>query len=699
MDSAISDFIKTCDKCQKTRTDVHPKPDLLTPLPICTEPNQRIHADLFGALVTSGRNKKYILCMTDACTKYVELVALPNKEAETVADAIFSHWICRFGIPVEVITDQGKEFCNKLTDELFQLMEMKHGRTSAYHPQCNAQAEVANKTIAKFLRNQVDTSTLNWEIFLPPLMFSYNTSFHRTIQTAPFFLTFGQNAVQPDFDQNNLQEKFIQENTPEEKFQILQEARQMAWRNAAHQQTVNQEVYDRKAAPHTFMKNQWVLEKSFDYLHKNTKLAAKYKGPFQILRILPHNNVEIRISERRKSIVHANKLKPYHSKGEFQTFEDYFPDQTFDFEKQGGEQKPKNYFNEEKDFTENNFESPEEQKFGEEKAESESTEELPPPKRGRGRPRKTEKKTFPTLKDIDERYQLRSRKREGNTQQNQYEESESENQEGEEWIKAMIRRDIERRVRVMQSQYTPPAQVQLIKINYLSQINPFITECRKIIKACPKGVIKENYPNWNDNQIINYWWSGDINEGPDDPNLISLADHPYLPSSIFGNQNQPVLLEARPVQGPQLEAQPAVRPEAVALDPPNILEAQTLDINENLFEDEDGDDFFSPPSSPAPSTTTATNTQSAGGGDTRVGTPVSTRTSAGFVLSNVRPALLTAPFRDACQMSDFNPDERAFFQEAFYSNRGDAELLSQTGRETRSNPSGLRSYLKKTFKK
>ena len=50
--------------------------------------------------------------------------------------------------------------------------------------------------------------------------------------------------------------------------------------------TVNQEVYDRKAAPHTFMKNQWVLEKSFDNLHKNTKLAAKYKGPFQIVRIL-----------------------------------------------------------------------------------------------------------------------------------------------------------------------------------------------------------------------------------------------------------------------------------------------------------------------------------------------------------------------------------------------------------------------------
>ena len=189
-----------------------------------------IHADLFQSLVTSGRHKKYILFMTDTCTKNVELVALPNKEAETIADSIFLHWISRLGIPAEIITDQGKEFSNKLTDKLFQLMEIKHSRTSAYHQQCNAQAEVANKTIAKFLRNQVDTSTLNWEMFLPPFMFSYNTLFHRTIQISPFFLTFGQNASQPFFNQEKVQCQFWKENTTEEQFQILQEAHQMAWK-------------------------------------------------------------------------------------------------------------------------------------------------------------------------------------------------------------------------------------------------------------------------------------------------------------------------------------------------------------------------------------------------------------------------------------------------------------------------------------
>jgi hypothetical protein len=70
-------------------------------------------------------------------------------------------------------------------------------------------------------------------------MFSYNTSFHRTIQTLPFFLTFGQNASQPFFDQEKVQSQLWQEKIPKEEFQILQEACQMAWRNAAHQQAIN----------------------------------------------------------------------------------------------------------------------------------------------------------------------------------------------------------------------------------------------------------------------------------------------------------------------------------------------------------------------------------------------------------------------------------------------------------------------------
>ena len=122
MDQDIQTHLKTCQKCQLRRTREQTKPALLSPLPQITQPNQRIHADLFGFLVVSGRGKKYILCITDAFTKYVELVAIDNKEAATVAEAIFEKWFCRYGIPMEIVTDGGKEFCAKVSEEVIKRM-------------------------------------------------------------------------------------------------------------------------------------------------------------------------------------------------------------------------------------------------------------------------------------------------------------------------------------------------------------------------------------------------------------------------------------------------------------------------------------------------------------------------------------------------------------------------------------------------
>jgi Integrase core domain len=83
-------------------------------------PNLWIHADLFGPILTAVSNKKFVLCITDAFTKYAVVTAIANKEAEMVADAIYRDWFTKFGIPAQIHTDGGKEFVNKLSAELFQ---------------------------------------------------------------------------------------------------------------------------------------------------------------------------------------------------------------------------------------------------------------------------------------------------------------------------------------------------------------------------------------------------------------------------------------------------------------------------------------------------------------------------------------------------------------------------------------------------
>jgi hypothetical protein len=121
--------------------------------------------------------------MTDALTKYVELVPLPTKEATTVAQALFDKWYCNFGAPLDIVTNQGKEFCAKLSDELFKRLGTTHLTTLPHYPKCNNQAKVAKKTYVKYLASFCNDSTLDWELNLAQLMFSYNTSFHRSIKS------------------------------------------------------------------------------------------------------------------------------------------------------------------------------------------------------------------------------------------------------------------------------------------------------------------------------------------------------------------------------------------------------------------------------------------------------------------------------------------------------------------------------------
>ena len=313
MDKDITDHIQKCHRCQARRTDHKAPPQLLSPLPQCTEPSQRIHCDLFGPLKISGNAKKYILCMTDAFTKYVELVALPDKEALTVTSAVFNRWICRYGLPLEIVTDQGKEFCNKMSDELYQLLGTRHQTTTARHPQCNASAEVCNKTIAKYLNSFVDASTLDWELYLAPLMFCYNTSFHRSVKNSPYFLTYGMEPRLPSFPAPDLRRVFYGESEAAEMHQRLLLARKLAIENNFIATEKTKQYFDKanKAQSHSFVPKQLVLLEEYNFLGRNTKLCPKWSGPHTIINLKGSHCVELLLQNSRKTIVNVDRIKPY----------------------------------------------------------------------------------------------------------------------------------------------------------------------------------------------------------------------------------------------------------------------------------------------------------------------------------------------------------------------------------------------------
>jgi hypothetical protein len=54
----------------------------------------------------------------EAFSKFAELIAIPDKQANTVAEVLFSRWLCSHGLSLEIVSDKRKVFCNQDVDKL-----------------------------------------------------------------------------------------------------------------------------------------------------------------------------------------------------------------------------------------------------------------------------------------------------------------------------------------------------------------------------------------------------------------------------------------------------------------------------------------------------------------------------------------------------------------------------------------------------
>lgn len=100
---------------------------------------------------TSSSGNKYLLVVTNCFTKWVEAFPLKNIKAGTVAEVFVSQVVSRYGVPLEIHTDQGRNFESIMFRELSRLLGMKKSRTTPLHPQSNGQVERQHQTLLNFL--------------------------------------------------------------------------------------------------------------------------------------------------------------------------------------------------------------------------------------------------------------------------------------------------------------------------------------------------------------------------------------------------------------------------------------------------------------------------------------------------------------------------------------------------------------------
>jgi len=99
-----------------------------------------IHVDIVGPLPQS-RNKQYCLTIIDRTTARPEAIPTNRITVEAVAQLLVKHRISRFGAPLFIQSNQGRQFKSKLFRSVSELLGAKKVGTTCFHPASNGKVE------------------------------------------------------------------------------------------------------------------------------------------------------------------------------------------------------------------------------------------------------------------------------------------------------------------------------------------------------------------------------------------------------------------------------------------------------------------------------------------------------------------------------------------------------------------------------
>ena len=99
--------------------------------------------DFMGPFSSSFGNE-YILLAVDYVSKWVEAIPARTNDARVVMKFLRDNIFVRFGMPQDIISDQGTHFTNQSFATLLKKYSIIHRRATLYYPQTSGQVEISN---------------------------------------------------------------------------------------------------------------------------------------------------------------------------------------------------------------------------------------------------------------------------------------------------------------------------------------------------------------------------------------------------------------------------------------------------------------------------------------------------------------------------------------------------------------------------
>ncbi|GKA29198.1 reverse transcriptase domain-containing protein [Tanacetum coccineum] len=218
--------------------------------------------DIAGPFPEGPGKVKFLIVAIDYFTKWIEAKPVATITGNQIKKFVWDNIVCRFGLPGEIISDNGKQFQDNPFKDWCEKLCIRQHFASVKHPQTNGLVERANRSLGEGIKARLDERSKNWMEELPHVLWAHRTMIKSTLEIS---------------------------------IDLLEERREQAAIREAKSKAKMERYYNSKVRSTSFKPGDLVYRNNDASRAEDTgKLGPKWEGPYEVTEALGKGAYKLR---------------------------------------------------------------------------------------------------------------------------------------------------------------------------------------------------------------------------------------------------------------------------------------------------------------------------------------------------------------------------------------------------------------------
>lgn len=313
LDYTVRHYIKTCDRCCRSKLPKRKPYGELQPLETPKTPFSHLTADFIVGLPPSN-GYDAILVVVDRFSKYAHFIPCDIHVDSATTGKLFEQYVFSMqGLPDSILTDRGPQFSSAEWDQFLKERGIKRHLSTSFHPQTDGQTERVNQILEQYLRCYINHQQDDWTDFLPLAQFCYNNTVHSSTNISPFYAVYGSHPKS-----SPAIPRIVVDETNAEKAERRLDIQNLMYEEITQAKERYKEYADRgrtKEPEFAIGDKVWLLSRDMKNLGRpSKKLDFRRIGPYPVIEKLSRLAYRLELPQSMKktyNVFHVSKLEKH----------------------------------------------------------------------------------------------------------------------------------------------------------------------------------------------------------------------------------------------------------------------------------------------------------------------------------------------------------------------------------------------------